>query len=145
MIIKKGIHINELVNNLACFWLSITCTTKLMLCSQQFRITFGTIIILSLIHIHMYLKLFFLKQEESCKYKNTFYTSNNSKCKYLIKHCKTSKREPIPRKAFIPSQINVCINVQTIYIQPVLHGCGNKALYVTSFSFRQFKKIDRFG
>lgn len=80
------------------------------------------------------------QQEVTCKNKNVFYTRNGSMCKYLIKHGKTSKREPLPRKTmfssnYTTSQINVCINARTINIQPALHD----SLYVTTCNFRQLK------
>lgn len=66
--------------------------------------------------------------------------------KEVFQHGKTSKRKPLPRETFLPSnytpsQMNVCINARTVYIQPAIHDCGNKALYVTTFSFRQFKEM----
>lgn len=43
--------------------------------------------------------------------------------KEVFQHGKTSKRKPLPRETFFPSnytpsQMNVCINARTVYIQP---------------------------
>lgn len=126
---KNWIHINQLVNNLACLRLLITCSINTHA-------------------VHTTIKGHFRNNHYTYTHThilNVFYTTDELKCKNLIKQGKTSKTEPLPRKTmfssnFTLSQINVCINARTVYIQLALHDCGNKALNVTTFSFRHLKK-----